>query len=577
MAETSQQAPSISLVGESAILVGFPNRISTSVNKQVHDLARSLRERELRGIIDIVPAYATLLVNFDAGQATAEDVVEEIYSAVTLWTNSRDKPKENSKLHVVPVQYGGELGPDLDDVASGHGLSPREVIRLHTDRKFRVHFLGFLPGFAYLGKLPQDLVTPRLATPRTRVRGGSVGLAAAQTAVYPFASPGGWRIIGQTSLPVWDPFSDMPVRFAPGDSVHFVESSHESETNKHLGLSTQVPAHPALEVISAEGMTTVQDLGRPGLAHIGLAQGGACDAYAAMIANALVGNALEAALLEMTWTGPTLRALRNVTIALTGSGLGCMVDGYEVPTGLSWYVRRGATISFTGAQSGDRGMRGYLAISGGVDVPLVLGARSTSLLASFGGYMGRAIRAGDVIGVATAVEGPIQEAGKLWPGREERRLPGDFTIRYVPYRGRGEAGLSAQREFERQTFELTEQSDRMGYRLKSVNGGILTSSQKELVSFGVVRGAIQLPPGGNPVVLNVEHQTTGGYPLLGVVAKVDFPILSHLRPGSHIRFVPVEREEANRDWLGLMREVSQTLKSVGLSPPCDGCFLQGDG
>jgi biotin-dependent carboxylase-like uncharacterized protein len=463
----------------------------------------------------------------------------------------------------VPVQYGGEAGPDLQDVANMHGLSPEEVIRLHTGRTYRVHFLGFLPGFAYLGKLHPNITTSRLAIPRTRVAAGSVGLAGGQTAVYPFASPGGWRIIGRTSLPVWDPFSDTPIRFAAGDTVRFAPSAYQPAVDEHRPAPITT-SRPVLEVLDTVGLTTVQDLGRPGLAHLGVARGGVFDAPAAMRANSLVGNPPDAAVLELTWQGPTFRVLRTVTIALSGADLGCRVGNVLIPSDLSWFVRRGSILRFS--PTGRSGVRGYLALAGGIDVPVILGSRSTSLQAHFGGFGGRPLETGDIIGVGEDAADSGLLAGKYWPGKTRPMPHGQVTIRFLRYQGRGAARLALP-AFQAETFELTDHSDRMGSRFRSVGGVPLPTSSRELISFGVVRGAIQLPPSGNPVVLNVEHQTTGGYPLLGVVAKVDLPLLAQLPPGTAVRFIAITREEACEAQHKVSRELAEGLRRLGQVPP----------
>jgi inhibitor of KinA len=125
----------------------------------------------------------------------------------------------------VPVRYGGEHGPDLEFVASHHQLSLKEVVRLHTGREYTVYMMGFTPGFAYMGKLDEKIATPRLETPRIRVAAGSVGIAGAQTGIYPIDSPGGWRLIGWTSLPLFDLKADPPYLFSPGDRVQFVSEA----------------------------------------------------------------------------------------------------------------------------------------------------------------------------------------------------------------------------------------------------------------------------------------------------------------------------------------------------------------
>jgi KipI family sensor histidine kinase inhibitor len=341
-------------------------------------LRRHLIERALPGVIDLVPAYASLLIKFDPDLTSHTKLAEKaLYLLGNVSARDPSEPQDY-KTHIVPVEYGGDAGPDFDEVARLREISGVELIKLHTSRSYRVNFLGFLPGFAYLSKLHRKLTTPRLPTPRTRVEAGSVGIAGGQTAVYPFTSPGGWRIIGRTSLPVWDPLAAEAARFAPGDSVRFTQSAYEPPTQLP-SLHTPTPAQPLFEVLAAPGLTTVQDLGRPGFAHLGVGQGGVFDGPAAVRANALVGNEPGKAVLEMTWNGPQAVALRNATIALDGADLECRVDGAPIPPGLSWFVRRGSTLRFSRAHPGRGGVRGYLAVAGGIDVPPVLGARSTSL------------------------------------------------------------------------------------------------------------------------------------------------------------------------------------------------------
>jgi KipI family sensor histidine kinase inhibitor len=535
--------PKLAPLGEGGLLVFFANRISAGINARVHSLSAYLLEKGPGGIIALVPGYSSLLITFDPDVLSLLALKEATIGLVNEISDSVSVAPDNGKMHVVPVQYGGEMGPDFDDVSTRHDLAPAELIRLHTGRAYRVYFIGFLPGFGYLGTLPRKLATPRLDSPRARVLAGSVGIAGHQTAVYPLSSPGGWRIIGHTSITVWDPHADKPARFAPGDQVRFVQSAHEPAD----GVSEQrasPPARPAFQVIAAPGITTVQDLGRPGLAHLGIAQGGVFDAPAAIRANSLVGNEPGAALLEMTWSGPTLLVLKNATIALDGADLECRVDGAPVPPGLSWFVRRGSTLRFSRAHPGRGGVRAYLAVAGGIDVPTVLGARSTSLQAHFGGLQGRPLQVSDLLGTGGENQDIGLLAGKYWLGLTAVLPENEVAIRYITYRGRGEVAAAARRLFASNRFVLTDQADRMGFRFRAESGLALPASSGELLSFGVVRGAIQLPPNGSPVVLNVDHQTTGGYPLLGVVIQADWPLLAQLTPGTHVTFREVSMEDA---------------------------------
>ena len=211
--------PRLLAMGDSALLVKFGEEIDPAINQRVHELDALLRADQIAGVIETVPAYATLLLHYDPLILT--------YAQVLEWVNI-ELAKVKSDVHrkprriEVPVQYGGEHGPDLDFIASLHHISIQEVISLHTGREYSVYMMGFTPGFAYMGKLDDMLATPRLETPRIRVAAGSVGIAGSQTGIYPIDSPGGWRLIGRTSLPLFDLASDTPFLFSPGDTVHFV-------------------------------------------------------------------------------------------------------------------------------------------------------------------------------------------------------------------------------------------------------------------------------------------------------------------------------------------------------------------
>ena len=532
----------ISAMGERALLVTGGDRINDKLISQVHRLRQILLGAAVPGIRDLVPAYASLLIVFETSEISREALRAAVTAALEKVTSGGAWPFRTGRQHVVPVRYGGEDGPDLDAVATTHGIGPAEAVRLHSERTYTVAFLGFLPGFAYLGRLPRPLESSRLASPRQRVAAGSVGLAGLQTGVYPFASPGGWQIIGRTGLRVWDSAQTEPALLAPGDTVRFA-ATDEAIDDAASEIAAIMPRYPAFEVIDPGGMATIQDLGRAGLAHLGVGTGGAFDVAAARRANSLVGNEADAAVLEMTWTGPALRALRSVTIALDGADFGCVAGGMTIPPRVSWFVRAGTVLRFVPGRL-TAGLRGYLAVSGGFDAPVVLGSRSTSTLAHFGGIAGRALVEGDSLGVLDPHPAPVVLAGRTTSHKGDYISRQETALRFVPYRGKQRALPTALDLFTAQRWVLTDSADRMGCRFRSIDGATLPVRNEELVSFGVVSGAIQLPPGGMPVVLGVDHQTTGGYSLLGVVIQADLAILAQLRPGAEVTFVPVTVEQA---------------------------------
>jgi hypothetical protein len=221
----------------------------------------------------------------------------------------------------VPVVYGGEHGPDLEVVAKQAKLSAAEVVRLHAGATYTVAALGFSAGFPYLLGLPAPLATPRRATPRLRVPGGSVGIGGAQTGVYPREGPGGWQLIGRTSLELFDPQrTPDPSLVSAGDRVRFRPLATWPEPGP-VGGSEPAPADAGatarghVEVLKPGTLTTVQDLGRRGFAMLGVGLGGALDPWAAAVANLAVGNPPEAPLFECTYVGPVLRFSAPAVIA----------------------------------------------------------------------------------------------------------------------------------------------------------------------------------------------------------------------------------------------------------------------
>jgi len=208
------------LLSDSAILIPLGDSIDPAVNRRVHALAARLARNPLAGVSEMVPGYAALVVHYDPLTLTHAQVTEWVLAAEN--TSAPDEAPRLARQVEIPVQYGGEFGQDLESVARICGLSVAEVIRLHSETEYTVYMMGFTPGFAYLGKLPQAIQVPRLSAPRARVRAGTVAIAGAQTGIYPIDSPGGWRLIGHTRLALFDPRRDPPFLLAPGDTLRFV-------------------------------------------------------------------------------------------------------------------------------------------------------------------------------------------------------------------------------------------------------------------------------------------------------------------------------------------------------------------
>ena len=206
-------------VGETAFTVEFGSVVALTLNRQVHALDAALHTDPISGMLETVPTYRSLLVMYDPRRITAERMLHTLTERAH--TQAQPLTAASHRRINVPVHYGGEWGPDLADVAAHCGLTPAQVIEMHSTATYHVAMLGFAPGFCYLLGLPEALATPRLATPRLRVPPGSIGIAGAQTGMYALETPGGWRIIGRTQRTLFDPQRENPFAIQSGDEVTF--------------------------------------------------------------------------------------------------------------------------------------------------------------------------------------------------------------------------------------------------------------------------------------------------------------------------------------------------------------------
>ncbi len=209
-------------IGDAALLVTLGDAVDLETNLQAHRLSAALgfRAASTAGLGRPVPGHASVLVPFDpdiASESAIRDLIEACAAEAPSVGRAGDGP-----LREITVAYGGTDGPDLVEVAARTGLPEAEVVRLHASIEYRVLVVGFVPGFPYLGLLPEALDLPRRATPRVRVPAGSVAIAGRQCGIYPFATPGGWHLVGRTGATLWDPAADPPALLAPGDRVRFV-------------------------------------------------------------------------------------------------------------------------------------------------------------------------------------------------------------------------------------------------------------------------------------------------------------------------------------------------------------------
>ncbi|MCS6712247.1 5-oxoprolinase/urea amidolyase family protein [Brachybacterium sp. EF45031] len=550
------QRPRLLHAGQRALLLEF------DALEPVMAWHADLRRCPVPGQLDLVPAARTLLVQLrdDDDLATARHALR-----------TRPAPPADRALptrtHELPVVYDGE---DLETVAALTGLgSPDAVIRAHTGTIWRAAFTGFAPGFTYLTGGDPRLHVPRLDSPRTAVPAGAVGLAGEFSGIYPRSSPGGWRLIGRTDEPLWDEQREPPALITPGDAVRFRPARERLltvprfPTARDQGEDLRRTARPgtsvapedvpraALEVLRPGLLTLIEDLGRPGRAALGVGPSGAADPVAARTANRAVGNAADAAVLEIIPGPAVLRAHRPVVLALTGAPAPARIHAAaQGPTpGRVRTVTPGVPVAL---DDGDelhldappRGLRTVLAVRGGVDVPPVLGSRSRDTLAGLGP---EPCRAGTILPVGCATTGAVTvpepadpEAAGSDTAEPSLPAPGDtVTLRVLPGPRADwiNGGLAALTD---QPWTISPRSDRIGVRLEGARPlHRSTGADRELPSEGMVAGAIQVPPDGQPVVFAVDRPLTGGYPVVGVIAAEDLPLLAQCPPGSVVDLRPV--------------------------------------
>jgi antagonist of KipI len=316
-----------------------------------------------------------------------------------------------------------------------------------------------------------------------------------------------------------------------------------------------------IHVLKPGLLTTVQDLGRPGYQQYGVVVGGALDTFAARVANLIVGNDENAALLEMAQTGPDLRFEHETLVAWNGGDFDASIGGQPLPRDRAVRVPAGDTLSFGVARGG---LRAWLAVAGGIDVPLVLGSRTTYRRGGMGGHEGRPLAAGDVLKTfppaerAEAIRTNLSLAQKRatsWTVRPEtmgRQAPAG-TVRAMRGPEWDWFTDDAQRDFFSAGWEATREADRMGVRLQ---GPALTLVKpREMISAAVNTGVVQVPPSGHPIVLLPSRQSVGGYPRLAAVAGVDIGRFTQLRPGETVRFEKTTLQAAQELWLARERDL----------------------
>jgi KipI family sensor histidine kinase inhibitor len=531
-------------LGDHAFLMGVPDPVAA------RRLTHALTAARLEGLAEVVGGLATVMVAFDPLE---EDVGARRPVLAHLMEEAFAQPGDVDDDGILLQVACTFDGPDLPEVATLVGSTPEAVVAMVTAHPLTVAVVGFSPGFAYLAGLPDQLChVPRRPRPRPTVPAGSVALANGHAAVYPSASPGGWQLIGRTDEALFTPWAPPYARLSPGDRVRFVRAASAPAPASGKGRSkaddraARVPnappptARPVFDVDEPGVRTVLQDGGRKGLAALGIPAASPADPYSFRLANQLVGNPGGACTLETTARGPSLRCLSATFVAVVGGSPELRLQGQPVAPGRVVPVNAGQLLVVGPVRDG---FRCYVALAGGFVGPELLGSCSSDQLAGLG-------------------PGPIVRGAQLWGAPMEPPL-GDHlrhgtpvgaaggepvTLRVVPgpHPERFAPGTFAALASMRFTIEA--ESNRVGLRLRrDPSTPTLVAAPGvpgELDSQGMVTGAVQIPPDGEPVILLTDHATLGGYPVVAVVAAVDHGVLGQCAPGTSVVLVPFDHNQA---------------------------------
>lgn len=313
-------------------------------------------------------------------------------------------------------------------------------------------------------------------------------------------------------------------------------------------------------VRTAGPLTTIQDLGRFGSQALGVPPSGAADRDALEIANLLVGNDRGAACLECTLRGPELECAGPAILSVCGADMAPAINGKSVPMWTTLFADSGDVLSLGTAVAG---LRGYIAFAGGLDVPEVLGSRSTYVRAGFGGFEGRALRDGDRLRLGRFSGDKPAPCGV--PEAERPVYADTVVVRAIPSHEIGRFEPESVARFFEETYTVSLKSDRMGCRLE---GPPLAHTRgADIISSGVQTGTVQVPGDGMPIVLLADRQTTGGYTRIAQVIQADLPLLGQVRPGGRVRFLRTAPEDAREAWRRRDSAIAARVKPLGIGPP----------
>ena len=468
--------------------------LDPELNARTLALAQHLRRAPFARAV--VSSYAHVLLEAKSTSLTR----------VLAWAQAAPQTWQSGRYREIPVRYDGG---DLLEVAAQSGLSVAKVIELHCRPLYRSYATGFAPGFPYLGSVAPELRLPRLASPRP-VKAGSVAIAGEQSGIYTVDSPGGWQVLGSALIRIYDPSREDPFLIHPGDRVRFLPA--QGEAPPPLANLELLEPGTGLFVEQAGLLDLVVDHPRRGALSFGLAEGGPLDRLSAGIANSLLGNPPESPVLELNQTGPVLVAQIPLVVGYAGAGFIPWLNGARLPAQTSLALAPGDRLGFVPSGSG---ARGYLSLPGGIKSRQFGGSAGVDLRAQ----IGRALVAGDILSPS--------DFRPLRPGFSRPLWPQPARIRIT-------AGIDATPEalqaLTQGSFRVAA-ADRVGIRLagEAVPGG-------ERLSLPTALGTVQVPPGGNPIILLADRGSLGGYRQVARVLPQDLSYLGQLSAGEPVQF-----------------------------------------
>ena len=525
--------------GPRALLINWPASICPEILIDIVALKSTLVHE---AILEHVVAYHSLTLIFHQAQDSFDfwiNYVDEQYQ------QAKKNPKIEPNIHNIPVCYDPELGSDLVALSKEKKMSTVELIREHSARKYLVYFIGFQPGFVYLGGLNPKLHTPRKSTPSKHVAKGSVAIGGAQTGIYPADAPGGWHVIGRTYLNLFNPSHTLACKYKSGDFIEFTPISRtEFDLNleKIQGSANEIKRRKddaVFKLLKSGIYSSIQDLGRRGYRALGVVQSGAMDQISARLANSLVGNSPSEAVLEITYGGLQLECLSSCNIVLCGADFSSKKNNLPLEMNKVIGLRRGDLITMGQRKNG---ARTYVAIEFGFDTELIMGSRSY-----YGPVTGKKrLKDGDLL-YQSKNQICSSEVPKIQPTVESCGLSKAFDLSHlgklIDFSISKTIVLTASPGPEYNTLKDSIKksiyqeftigaNDRMGYLLIER----IQNDCPPIYSSAVLPGTVQLTPSGQLIVLANDGQVTGGYPRVLLVSDQSMCQLSQLISGQKIRF-----------------------------------------